>query len=48
MHDLFAESRMHASQLREFFDAYKAEGFTEEQAFAMVQIVLRAIVGLRG
>ena len=47
MHDLFSESRMHAAQMREFFDAYRSEGFTEEQAFELVQIVLRAIVGLR-
>jgi hypothetical protein len=45
--DLFSESRQHAAQLREFFDAYKSVGFNDEEAMAMVQIVLRAILGLK-
>jgi hypothetical protein len=45
--DLFSESRQHATQLREFYDAYKSVGFSDDEAFTMVQTVLRGILGLR-
>jgi hypothetical protein len=47
MFDMFSESRQHAAQLREFFDAYKSVGFSNEEAFTLAQIVLKAILGLR-
>lgn len=47
MFDLFSESRQHAAQIREFFDAYKSVGFSDDEAFALVQTVLKAILGLR-
>jgi hypothetical protein len=45
--DLFSESRQHAAQLREFFEAYKSVGFSDDEAFALVQVVLKSILGLR-
>jgi hypothetical protein len=44
---MFSETRRHAALLREFYDAYKAEGFSDEEAFALVQSVLKSVLGLR-
>ena len=46
MYDVFAEARRHAVQMREFFDAYIAEGFTEDQAMEMVKLILAGVVGM--
>jgi hypothetical protein len=47
MFDMFSETRRHAALLREFYDAYKAEGFSDEEAFALTHSVLKAILGTR-
>lgn len=47
MFDVFAEARKHAAQMREFFDAYIAEGFTEDQAMELVKILMGGVVGPR-
>lgn len=38
--DAFSEARKHATQMREFYDAYVSAGFTEEQAFRLTEIMM--------
>lgn len=45
MYDMFSETRKVAATIREFFEAYVAMGFTEDQAMDLVKITLSAIVG---
>lgn len=40
MFDAFYEARQHAMQIREFYDAYIAAGFSTDQAFEMVRILV--------
>lgn len=47
MLDMFAEARRHAAQMREFYDAYVSQGFTEDQAMRLVAILLGGVVGGR-
>lgn len=45
MYDVFSESRQHAAQVREFFDAYVSVGFSEAEAFELVKILFAGMVG---
>jgi hypothetical protein len=40
MFDMFTACEQHAAHMREFYDAYVSAGFTPEEAFEMVKIVL--------
>lgn len=44
MYDVWAESRKHAAQVREFFEAYVSVGFTEAQAMELVKILFAGMV----
>ena len=44
MYDVWAESRKHATQVREFYDAYLSVGFSEEQAMELVKILFAGMV----
>lgn len=48
MFDVFSEARKHAVQMREFYDAYIAAGFTPTEAFEMVTIILEGVTTSRG
>ncbi|NYI06088.1 hypothetical protein [Allostreptomyces psammosilenae] len=44
MFDTFSEARQHAAKMREFYDAYVSQGFSDEQAMSMVLILLAGVV----
>lgn len=40
MFDAFSEARIHAAQIREFYEAYISAGFTEREAFALTSLLV--------
>ncbi|MFF4952268.1 hypothetical protein [Streptomyces chattanoogensis] len=43
MFDVFAVARQHAAQIREYYEAYIAVGFTEDQAWELTVILMKAL-----
>lgn len=44
MYDVFSESRKHAAQVREFYEAYVSVGFTAGEAMELIKILFAGMV----